>query len=332
MTSFLSRNILDCMSLEIMDENRTIITRILNDFDRSLNILSITRPSDGYSNTVYFIRCSNNQYQIQELVLKFIKPNDLTEISFYERIHQSMIDKFPVPKIIKYDLSSECFYLASKLPGIPLSHSFTTLTNEQQLELYRQFGNLVGQLHAKQTYDQCGYLEGNKFSTWTSMFKSIVEEQTKRFQGTFFEKLAQDIKQYLINHLKWIDQQIIPRLLHMDLHCGNILVENGKITGILDAEDAMIGHNEYELMRIEKGHFEENSPTDQIYREIFMFTYQQHVRLDDDYQKRRPFYSLSRELVGMECLLNYGERYTQNGSIEEEKNKMETNIRKLLAS
>ena len=33
---------------------------------------------------------------------------------------------------------------------------------------------------------------------------------------------------------------------------GNIVYENGKITGILDAEEAMIGHNEYELMRIEK--------------------------------------------------------------------------------
>ncbi len=33
----------------------------------------------------------------------------------------------------------------------------------------------------------------------------------------------------------------------MDLHRGNVLVVNGRVTGVLDVEEAIVGHNEYDL-------------------------------------------------------------------------------------
>ncbi len=45
-------------------------------------------------------------------------------------------------------------------------------------------------------------------------------------------------------------------------------------------------------MRIEKGHFQESSSGG--YRDQFISSYTNYVKLDDGYEERRRFYSLSR--------------------------------------
>jgi len=54
-----------------------------------------------------------------------------------------------------------------------------------------------------------------------------------------------------------------------------------------------------------------------------------HVKLDG-YEERRRFYSLSRELVGMRCLLDYGNDYAQNGSIEQDMKKIEEKVKSII--
>jgi fructosamine-3-kinase len=284
-----------------MDEKTDIIKQIFLDYDSSLQIKTISRPINGYSNSVYFITFLNNSSL--ELVLKFIKPGDNTEVIFY----QYTTNYFPVPKVLKSDSINRNYYISSKLSGLPLSQLLDSMTHEQRLETYRELGTFVGQLHSKYTYERCGYLQDQSFHKWKDMFSNIIEKQIAQFKRTMFEELGDTIYKYLIDNMHLIDYDIVPRLLHMDLHCGNILMLNTKITGILDAEDALIGHNEYELMRIEKGHFEENGSDD--YRDQFLSNYTNYVKLDDGYEERRRLYSLSRELVGMKCLMIYREQY-----------------------
>ncbi|CAF1086105.1 unnamed protein product [Adineta ricciae] len=299
-----------------MTEKSDLIKQIISEYDCSLEIKSISRPKDGYSNSVYLITFANNS-QV-ELVVKFTKPDEVTEVIFYRLTSES---HFPVPKIFK---SVENYYIASKLPGVSLSQVLDSLTHEQRVDIYRQLGAFVGQLHAKYTFDKCAYLNNQYFSSWKEMFRHTIEKQILQFKGTIFEELGNKIHQHLTRNIHMIDYEITPRLLHMDLHCGNILVSNGQLTGILDAEDALIGHNEYELMRIEKGHFEGNE-----HRDDFLSSYTKYVKLDEGYEQRRWFYSLSREIVGMQCLIRFGEQYAQTGSLEEEKKIIEDKIQSI---
>ena len=71
-----------------MDEKHDIIRQIFSEYDDSLQIKTISQPTDGYSNSVYFITFVNDLHE--ELVLKFIKPGDITEIVFYERVRQNL--------------------------------------------------------------------------------------------------------------------------------------------------------------------------------------------------------------------------------------------------
>ncbi|CAF1068984.1 unnamed protein product [Adineta steineri] len=258
-----------------MNDKIDIIKQIFWDYDNSLKIKSISRPVDGYSNSVYFVTFFNSSNL--ELIIKFTKPDDITEVTFYQLLHQDSTNYLPVPKVFQYDSIVRNYYISSKLPGLPLS----------------QF--------------------------------DIIKKQIVQFNGTMFEELVTTIHKYLIQNMHLIDYNIVPRLLHMDLHCANILILDIKITGILDAENAVIGHNEYELMRIEKGHFEETDSVD--YRNVFMSSYTNYVKLENGYEERRRLYSLSRELVGLRCLIDYGDQYAQNGSIEQEKKNIEDKVK-----
>ena len=309
-----------------MDEKTDIIKQIFWDYDSSLQIKSISRPTDGYTNSVYFITFSNDCNV--ELVLKFLEPGNNTEVVFYRLLHQNAVDSFPVPKVLKHDSILQSYYISSKLSGLPLSQLWDSMTHKQRLETYRKLGTLVGQLHSQFTYDKCRYLQGQQFHSWKDMFSDRIEKQITQFKGTMFEELGNVIYEYLVQNIHLIDYHIVPRLLHMDLHCANILMINTEITGILDAADALIGHNEYELMRIEKGHFEETENAE--YRNEFMCSYTNYVKLDDGYEKRRRFYSLSRELVGMKCLLDYDNQYAQSGSVEQDMKNIENKIKSII--
>jgi len=81
-------------------------------------------------------------------------------------------------------------------------------------------------------------------------------------------------------------------------------------------------------MRIEKGDFQEIDSAK--YRNEFMSSYTNYVKLDYGYKERRRLYSLSRELVGMKCLMNYGDHYAQNGSVEQEKKNIADKIKYII--
>lgn len=67
----------------------------------------------------------------------------------------------------------------------------------------------------------------------------------------------------------------------MDLHPGNVLLNDGQVSAILDVEEAIAGHNEYDLMRTELANFRGRSPA---FACAFMLAYGAHVSLDERYE------------------------------------------------
>ena len=135
------------------------------------------------------------------------------------------------------------------------------------------------------------------------MHRQVVRGRLSFLSRTGFHDLAEPVARWFGDHEGLLDYPIVPRLLHMDLHMSSILVSEGKIAGILDIEAAIIGHNEYDLMRTELAHFGDSYGS---LREAFFEAYTAHVPLDDGYEGRKPLYQLSRWLVGLKCLIFYG--------------------------
>ena len=163
------------------------------------------------------------------------------------------------------------------------------------------------------------------FATWREMHRQIVRGQPSFLSRTEFYDLTESAGRWFGEREDLLGYPIVPRLLHMDLHMSNILVSGGMVSGILDVEEAVIGHNEYDLMRTELAHFGDGYES---LREAFFEAYTAHVRLDDGYEGRKPLYELSRWLVGLKCLIYYGSRVAPD--LAEEARRMRARIRELM--
>ena len=233
----------------------------------------------------------------------------------------------PAPTILKTDNSHALvpftYSLTEYLPDVTLSEAYDSLDISEKLSFYKQFGSLIGRMHTR-TFEAFGDVadwEGRivigpaweiceedetadpgPFNTWASMHTQIVTARLNFLRQTEFADLADPLGHWFDRHASLIDYPITPRLLHMDLHMSNLLVSEGKITGVLDVGESVVGHNEYDLMRTELAHFGAGYEDLQT---AFFQGYRSHITLNAGYEERKPLYELSRWLVGLQCFVQF---------------------------
>jgi fructosamine-3-kinase len=246
-------------------------------------------------------------------------------------------EKIPVPKIIKYDSSLTLinypYLIMTEIKGEMLWDKIDTMSEKDKLSFYYDFGKVLSKLHLI-TFDQFGetfncidvtsFVEANNkgpFKSWKEMHKEIVEYRLSYLKGTYFDNLITQIKKYFNSNSNLIDYDIVPRLLHIDLNQKNIFIKDNKISGIIDFDGAFIGHNEEELMRTEGANFS----TQPKLKESFFNGYTENINLDEGYEKRRTFYYLSRLLVHIDCIIEYGQNYIDNVEVEQKLLRKEIN-------
>jgi len=307
---------------------------------------SIRRPESGLTGSVFILETTQG-----DLFLKVSRdPASDWKIN-KERIVYGLLrgQGIPAPKVLKTDLSRTfapfAYSLSERLPGLTLSQAYENMSAAERLDAYRQLGEFLGRMHSL-TFDGFGDVterEGmvivgaawelaeesaanvGPFTTWGEMHRKVVRGRLSFLSRTEFHDLAEPVARWFGHHEGLLDYPIVPRLLHMDLHMSNILVSGGMVSGILDVEEAVIGHNEYDLMRTELAHFGDGYES---LREAFFEAYTAHVRLDDGYEGRKPLYELSRWLVGLKCLIYYGSRVAPD--LAEEARRMRARIRELM--
>ncbi|MFP4401769.1 MAG: phosphotransferase [Candidatus Nanoarchaeia archaeon] len=248
--------------------------------------------------------------------------------------------EIPTPQVIIYDNSStqikNPYIILREVEGKPIKEVITTLSEIQKLELYSNLGEVVGRIHSI-TFDMFGESldmktvgksnEANKkgpFHSWIDMHREIINSRLKLFRNSSFEDLIKPIQYYFKNHSHLFEYDVVPRLLHTDLNQKNIFINKNQITGIIDFDDAIVGHSEEEIMRIEGAHFTNNSQL----KEAFLRGYTSIVDLDENYEKRRIFYYLSRLLVHIGCIIKYQSNYVKN--VKEEEQRIRTEIEDII--
>jgi len=298
------------------------IRALLHAFDSTAELLAVARPGQGLANEVYFLHTSRSDFVLKVFDDEVGSWKPQKELA----IHSVMRDlEIPSPAILLVDASKRVvpftYSLSDRIAGEAFSRVLPSLSVEATCRIYRQLGDCMGRLHAI-TFSQFGdvhredgelvvgpaYELGRDanghypgpFATWLEMHREIVEHRLNLMQGTVFEDLVPQIEEYFRSSHEEIDFDIVPRLLHMDLHPGNILVKDDRIAGILDVEESIVGHNEYDLMRTELANFRGQDPA---YERAFMDAYTDHVSIDEGYLGRKYFYDVSRMLAWIRSLL-----------------------------
>ena len=292
---------------------------------------------DTYSNFVAKVETSSGNYFFKVFTNKEESKMGLKLSKLYPLLSKK---KVPVPEVLEYGESLEIipypYLIITEIKGKILKDEIADFKNSELKSFYYNFGKIIAEVHSI-TFDKFGEtydgetVEGfseikgkGPYGSWKEMHGEIINSRLKFLEESYFDDLIEPIRKWFESNKGLIDYDVVPRLLHDDLNQKNILIENKKISGIIDFDNAFVGHNEEELMRTETANFLNNIEL----KNAFFEGYEEIIPLDKGYEKRRPFYYLSRLLVHIECIVEYGKDYVKD--VEKEQKSVREKIMKIL--
>lgn len=252
-------------------------------------VRNVEELKEGYFNAAYEIVLSDGRTVILKVapgqtmpIMSYEKNIMYSEITAMELVRRKTT--LPVAEVYGYD--GECtvcdapYFVMEKLPGRSLADSGETLSREEKSRIWRQMGDATRQIN-EITGERFGY-PGQPQMQGTDWFQ--VFEEMIGLAVADADKLDIDLKvetSKLFRGLKrdkdCFREIQTPRLVHWDLWDGNILVQNGQITGFIDFERAIWGDP---LMEVGFRSYDQ--------REDFLKGYGKHTFTE--YEKKRIFW------------------------------------------
>ena len=168
---------------------------------------------------------------------------------------QNLAGQLPVAKVLAFGQEQGFFYQVQQfMPGQKLYAIWKTLRADEQDTIAAELAASLKILHSANFPDFGeGQQDSKRYAAWidylTDKFQTTVEEIRDRHIRMVpgFIEMAVD---YFEEH-KNVLQDGVPTLVHSDMNLTNILVENGKVSAILDFEFARQAPADYELQAIE---------------------------------------------------------------------------------
>lgn len=218
-----------------------------------MRVTQIDELKEGYFNAAYDVTLSDGR----QVILKIAPVSDALIMSYEKNIMFSEVkamelvkaqSKVPVPEIYMYDSGcSVCdapYFIMEKIPGKSLSAINQELSDKEKSDIMWLIGAYTRQINSI-TGTEFGYpgqpdIRGKCwFPTFKKMMQLAVADAKKKEID-----LKIDIDELFLrldaDEICFHEVQI-PRLVHWDLWDGNIFVEKGKVTGIIDFERAIWG-------------------------------------------------------------------------------------------
>ena len=196
----------------------------------------ITRFPNGYCHSVYYIEVENDKF-----VLRITsKENEAYYHGSIEWLTKLSSLGIPVPEIIKHGKFEDVFYnLISFIDGKDLGDVYHSLTDFQKRDIAKDLTAIQKRVAALPKADYFGY---NSFSAWLGYLESLVERSAERIkQNKLFDE---NICSNLISVMRGLDDyfsQINPIPFLDDVTTKNLLIHNGKLSGIVDVDEICYG-------------------------------------------------------------------------------------------
>ena len=210
----------------------------------------IAELTEGFFNVAYRIDLGD-----RKVILKVAPSPEVEVLTSEKNIMWAEVDSMrrtkkrtnvPVPEIYFYDDSKELinrpYFFMEALSGRNFFTIMETMSEEEKANVFRQAGQYTRELN-RITGEKFGYYgqpdcQGNN---WYEVFKSLILDV---FSDLERKSIAVPVaKEKLLAMLgadkSCFDEVTIPKYVHWDIWAGNIFVEDGKVTGIIDFERAM---------------------------------------------------------------------------------------------
>ena len=285
--------------------------------------------TDGWANSAYMIVTSDGR----NVILK-VAPFKGTKMMRYEanlmRTEVEALRLFdnsgtlPVPKVLAHDntctLINAEYFIMERLSGVPYNKIKETLSQEEKDAIEFELG-VYSRLINEVQGEKFGYfLQQESWNdSWAEAFQQMIRGVLADARDAGVELPAGDavIELEIARHLDALRDVDQPRFVHWDLWDGNVFVEHGKITGLIDFERALWGDP---LMEVYFGRFNRS--------EGFSRGYGLAVATQNQ-QRRRVMYDFYLDLIlWIECTFR---QYENNGHGDWARNNVGEGWERLLA-
>ncbi|MDN4608144.1 aminoglycoside phosphotransferase family protein [Sporosarcina highlanderae] len=234
-----------------------------------LNVLSIHEVEDSHSSTVYKCNLLNGENIF--LKIPYTKLKCQRELEAYEILK----DRVSIPCMLDYwSGDEECpgAFLLSELKGQPL-------TNKNLPAVAFQIGVLHASMHQIQpptTIRLTGIQ--NEFQDWSN----FVERQFYSFAEDVKEVLDESLYRQSIEKFENMKMHLPPSdgpsFVHMDFRPANIIVDEDKVSGVIDFESVRFGSTEIDFTK--------------LYRDYLSFDFSLYESYQEGYNTIRPLIDL----------------------------------------
>jgi aminoglycoside phosphotransferase (APT) family kinase protein len=206
-------------------------------------VKTVTSPAGGVRNECYIV---NEELVLRVNTLDPQFPKFSNEAAAYRLLEDSPLR---VPRVVVLDESRHIvpydFIIVTRLPGASVAESQSRLEPSEIHALAREAGSSLALLHAF-TFEGFGKLRelGRlPFSSWNRYFENYAHRYMGPAQehGLVDRATLSRLDSALQRAQGLLSQVAQGTLVHSDYHYENILQENGRLTGILDFEWALIG-------------------------------------------------------------------------------------------
>ncbi|MCR2806016.1 phosphotransferase family protein [Paenibacillus soyae] len=209
--------------------------------------------TDGWANSAYSILMSDGT----AAVLK-VAPIHGTKMMRYERSMMRtevevlrLLDKggaVPVPNVLAYDdactLVPSEYFIMEQLHGVPYNKIKESLSTSEKDAIESELG-AYNRLINENRGTRFGYYaqEDSWKTTWAEAFQQMIMGVLADGKDAEIELPGgySAIEAEIIRHADALSEVEQPSLVHWDLWEGNVFVDNGKISGLIDFERALWG-------------------------------------------------------------------------------------------
>ncbi|GKU27043.1 phosphotransferase family protein [Clostridium folliculivorans] len=237
--------------MEISTKNKQSHKTISNMVKRAfkgVEALEVIELKEGFFNVAYMVILSDER----QVILKIAPPKDALVMTHEKNIMKTEVEvmkliklktSIPIAEVLYYDNSHELcetdYFFMSKLDG----ESLNSVREKLDEENIRNINYKTAVLNA-----EINSIKGNKFGyygqedkqgfEWSKVFFDMINDtisDAKVFNIDIGVK-PEVIKQLFQRDIKAFEEVKVPKLVHWDLWAGNIFINDGQITGLIDFE------------------------------------------------------------------------------------------------
>lgn len=197
----------------------------------SENPQSVERCSVGHGNYVYIVECAGKKY-----VVRCSLENNAYEDTIYWLEQLAWLD-IPVPKVIAKGKLEEYEYLIlSYVEGKDIGLVYEQLTVDDKQEIAREIVSIQNKVAALRLEN----IEPDW--SWRTFVEDMLERAKERIaENGYFEVEKVDRLRELVKQLEEYFASVKPIAYLDDISSKNLLVHNGRISGIVDIDWMGIG-------------------------------------------------------------------------------------------